>query len=56
MSQSEEDHGDRAMLWFNLIGISLATALLGTFFWFYGEGFLSLLMLLFGNQGHWPDH
>jgi hypothetical protein len=36
MSDSDQVPGDRAMFWFNVIGIVIATALLGTFFTLYG--------------------
>ena len=53
---SDSDPGDRAMFWFNVVGISLAAGLLGTFFWFYGKGFLSLIAFLFIGPQDWPDH
>lgn len=48
------DPGDRAMLWFNLIGVTLAMALLGSFFWFYGNDFVGLMLHLFSPEPHWP--
>ena len=54
MSESSDDPGGRAMLIFNLVGISLAVGLLGSFFWLYGDGFLGLLILLVSPPG-FPD-
>ena len=55
MSESDSDPGDRAMLWFNLIGGTIALALLGSFFFFYGERFFSFVMLMFGGGPAIPD-
>lgn len=56
MSESNDDPGGRAMLIFNLVGISLAVGLLGSFFWLYGDGFLSLMIQFIAPQPMWPDH
>ena len=56
MSESSDDPGGLAMLIFNLVGISLAGGLLGTFFWLYGDGFLGLMALFLAPQPMWPDH
>jgi hypothetical protein len=56
MPDSEYDRGDRAMLWFNIIGISVAAVLFGLFFWYGGADLLGLLFLLFGNNDPWRDH
>ena len=40
----------------NLVGIGLATVLLGTFFAMYGPGFLGLLVVMFGSGPPVPDH
>ena len=53
MPDSEHDPGARAMLWINIIDITVAAVLFGLFFWYGGPGLLSLFILLFGN---WPDH
>ena len=37
----ERDPLDRQMFWLNLVGISLVVLLLGSFFWLYGNQFLS---------------
>jgi hypothetical protein len=50
------DPEDRPMLWFNIIGISLATVLFGLFFWYGGADILGFLALLFGNRNPWAEH
>ena len=54
MSDSERVPGDRALLWFNVIGIAVAAGLFGTFFWNYGNGFLEFMMVLFGHEPFMP--
>ena len=45
----DEQPGERLMFWVNLVGISLATGLLGSFFFLYGLPLLTLMTgMLFG--------
>jgi hypothetical protein len=47
MCDSDRVPGDRALFWFNVVGVAIATALLGTFFMLYGSqlfGFMQTLM------------
>lgn len=54
MSDGDSD-GENAMFWFNLVGITLATVLLGSFFLLYGDLFLAFLLMMFGGGPNIPD-
>ena len=54
MSDSERVPGDRAMFWFNVVGIAVATALLGTFFTLHGDGLLSFMQALMRPEPFMP--
>jgi hypothetical protein len=54
MSDSESEPGDRAMLWFNVVGILIATALLGTFFTLYGGGLMAFIQTLLQPEPFMP--
>jgi len=54
MSDSERVPGDRAMFWFNVIGIAIATALLGTFFTLYGGGLMGFIQSLLQPEPFMP--
>jgi hypothetical protein len=54
MSDSKMDPGDRAMFWFNVIGGSVAAALIGTFFVKYGADFFALIVIAL-NPDRMPD-
>jgi hypothetical protein len=54
MSDSDHVPGDRAMFWFNVIGIAIATALLGTFFTLYGGQLFSFMQTLMQPEPFMP--
>jgi len=54
MSDSEGAPGDRAMFWFNVVGIAVATALLGTFFTLYGGQMLGFVQTLMNPEPFMP--
>ena len=54
MPDSDRVPGDRALFWFNVVGIALATGLLGTFFALYGDGLLSFMQALVKPEPFMP--
>jgi hypothetical protein len=54
MSDSDGEPGDRAMFWFNVVGIMIATALLGAFFTLYGGQFLGFVQSLMKPEPFMP--
>ncbi len=48
------DPADRPMFWFNVVGITLASALLGSFFCLFGNDLLGFMALFFGGDLLWP--
>ena len=52
---SEQQPGDRAMFWFNVVGIGAATLLLGAFVFFFGTDFFSLIWVLLHGGPDWHD-
>jgi hypothetical protein len=56
MSDSDDNDGDNAMFWFNLVGISVAVGLFGAFFWLYGADFFQLVISFFAPDPMLPPH
>jgi hypothetical protein len=55
MSPPEHDPIDTQLFWTNIVGLGIVIVLLGTFAWFFGAGFLSLLVALWSGipvDGH----
>jgi hypothetical protein len=55
MSPPEHDPVDTQLFWTNIVGLSIVIILVGMFAWFYGAGFLGMLVALWSgipDNGH----